>query len=394
MASLGRRGMTLLEMMMALTVFTLVMTSAMAFVRAQAKGFTVGADRMAVVQNMRYAADVWGKDLRTVGSNVPDQQPFLIYAGANVVAFNADYTTNVADDPFAVYYDPDAPNGLVTALDKPDRNVISGGTGFYYPDTTYKNPYSGTSSPAETITFFFALDTTTARTDDYVLYRQVNFGTSSVVARNLLQTPGKNFFQYYKLVTPANAPQKNDTIPAASLPLRHTIPIHLAPTDTGPVAKIDSIRGARLSFTATNGLTGTSERTRAITRLVWMPNAGLANKKTCGDEPIFGSGAYTVAPIMVGSDHGMQMTWAPATDENAGEKDVARYVIWRKVNGTVDWGDPYESVPAGLANYVYQDMVVDSAVTYVYGLAAQDCSPRLSALRQSAAVTPWPAGVP
>jgi hypothetical protein len=282
----------------------------------------------------------------------------------------------------------------VTALDKGDRNVIPGGTGFYYPDTTYKNGIAASSSPAETISFYFALDTSTARTDDYVLYRQVNFGAPSVVARNLLQTPGKQFFQYYKLVTPANAAQKIDTVLNSSLPLRHMVPIHLAPTDTGAAAKIDSIRGARLSFTTTNGLSGTAEKTRAITRLVWMPNAGQANRKTCGDEPIFGSGTYSVTAITLAGVHGAQLNWAAATDENSGEKDVARYVIYRRVSTSPDWEDPYESVPAGLAYYVYQDMAVDSAVTYVYGIAAQDCTPKLSTIRASANVTPWPAGVP
>jgi hypothetical protein len=172
--------------------------------------------------------------------------------------------------------------------------------------------------------------------------------------------------------------------------MRHTVPIHLAPSDTGLAAKIDSIRGARLSFTATNGLTGTSERRRAITRLVWMPNAGLSTKKTCGDEPILGTVALLAAPVMVAGLPGTRLTWNPAQDESIGEKDVERYVIWRRLNGTTDWGDPYESVPAGLPAYTYEDVAVDSAVAYEYGLAAQDCTPRLSALQKSAAVTPWP----
>ncbi len=382
--------MTLLEMMMALTVFTLVMTSAMAFVRAQTKGFIIGTERMAVVQNMRYAADVWGKDLRTVGSHVPDGQPFLIYAGSSAVAFNSDFTTNIDDDPFAVYYDNDAPSAVVTALEKVDRSVLPGGTGMYYPDTTYRDGLNIANSPAETITFFFGADTSTARSDDYVLYRQVNYAAAAVVARNLLQTPGKPFFQYYKLVVPANAPKKIDTIPNTSLPLKHTIAIHLAPADTGAVSRIDSVRGARLSFTATNGFTGAQERKRAITRLVWMPNAGLPSRKTCGDEPIFGSGTYNVAAVVVGGIRGTRITFAAATDEASGEKDVARYVIWRKVAGGADWGDPYESIPAGLTSYTYNDMDVDSLVSYQYGLAAQDCTPKLSSLRVSSAITPWP----
>jgi hypothetical protein len=84
------------------------------------------------------------------------------------------------------------------------------------------------------------------------------------------------------------------------------------------------------------------------------------------------------------------VTFAAATDEASGEKDVARYIIWRRVTGSADWGDPYESIPAGLTSYTYNDMVVDSNTSYQYGLAAQDCTPKLSSLRVSSAITPWP----
>lgn len=382
----GERGMTIVEMMMALSIFSLVMGAAMAFVRAQARGFAIGTDRLTVVQNMRYAAGVWGKDLRTVGANVPDEQPFLVLATNNTIVFNADFTTNIADDPWAVYYDPDASTSFVTALEKVDRLALPGGTGMLYPDTNYKAAGSTTmNSAAETIMFYFSPDSSTSRTDDYVLYRRVNADPGAVVARNLLQTPGKPFFQYYRLVTPANAPQRIDTVAAAALPLKHTKAIHLSPTDTGIFAQIDSVRGARISFTATNGASGAAERKRAITRLVWMPNAGLTNRKTCGDEPQLGSVVFTAAlgylddaATMADDTRVVRLSWVPATDENDGEKDVARYVIWRRRTSVVDWGDPFESQPAGLANYTFEDATVERDSTYQYSLAAQDCTPRLS----------------
>jgi hypothetical protein len=121
-----------------------------------------------------------------------------------------------------------------------------------------------------------------------------------------------------------------------------------------------------------------------------MPNAGQANRRSCGDEPIIGSVSLVATPVNVGGVFGTQLSWGQATDESGGEKDVARYVIWRRPDTIPDWEDPYESVPAGLPSYVFQDLSVDSGTTYVYGLAAQDCTPKLSSMRQSAAVTPWP----
>ena len=53
----------------------------------------------------------------------------------------------------------------------------------------------------------------------------------------------------------------------------------------------------------------------------------------------------------------------------------------------LDWGDPYLSLPpAGTANYTYTDRDVTSGAQYVYGLAAQDCTPLNSGRVPSAPV--------
>jgi len=266
-----QRGMTLIEMMMALTVFSVIMGGAVAFLRSQTRGIAIGSDRMGVLQNLRYAVGVLAKDLRTAGSGVPDKQPYLIYAGTDAIAFNADQTTNDANDPWAVYYDPDASAANVGALEKTQRAALPG-TGFAYPDTSYLS--GGINSPAETITLYFAPDSSTSRTDDYILYRQVNQNAAEVVSRNLLHTGATPFFQYYSLVTPVNAAQQITPTPPAWLPLTHSVPIHLALADTDVVARIDSVRGVRVNMSATNGKTGAYERTRAISCLIWLPNSG------------------------------------------------------------------------------------------------------------------------
>jgi hypothetical protein len=82
----------------------------------------------------------------------------------------------------------------------------------------------------------------------------------------------------------------------------------------------------------------------------------------------------------------VRLSWLPATDENGGEKDVERYVIWRKAPADPDWNDPYLSIPAGTPTYVWLDASVTSGDQFFYALAAQDCTPTLSNLATSVLV--------
>src|SRR5690606_17191148 len=125
----------------------------------------------------RYAVGALETDLTTAGTNVPAGQPPVVFAGDDAFAFTADYTSNVVGDVSAVYIDPSAPSGLVAA---PRSGVTIPNAGWSWPDTTYEQ--SGVNSPAELIVFWFAPDSTTDRSDDYRLYRQVNSGSPELVA--------------------------------------------------------------------------------------------------------------------------------------------------------------------------------------------------------------------
>lgn len=376
------RGMTLVEMLVALAVFSIVFAGALSLLRTQSRAFQLGTERMAALQNVRFATRVLETDLHTVGSGVPDMQPYLIWLGENAIAFNANYVTNLTSDPFAVFVDPDAPTGAVSALTTAQRTMLPG-TGFAYPDTSYTDR-PGTNSPAETITFVFTPDSSTPRADDFALFRQVNRERPELVARHLLRTPGVPFFQYLRLRQPASGPVQ--LVLVDSLPLSHREPIHLAPADTGRVAIIDSVRAVRVNLTGTNGLTGAEERQRTVSRLIRFPNAGLASRRTCGDEPLLGSILVATLVTLPSGDPAVNLTWNAATDESAGEMDVVRYVLWRRQIGTGGWGDPYLSIPAGNPSYAYEDGAVQSGRTYEYALAAQDCTPQLSNLAQSVLV--------
>lgn len=366
------RGLTLIEMLVALVVFSAVLAGALAFLRAQGRSFSLGSQRVAMLQNGRFAIDLLEKDLRTAGAGAPDIQPQLIYLGSSVLAFNANYLTNTPGDVFAVYYNPDAVTGSTAAMTKTERITLPM-TSFAYPDTSYVE--LGINSDAETITFWFVTDSTTARVDDFILYRQVNNLTPELVSRNILQTTGVPFFRYHRITMVSGNPTLSLVV-NATLPWQHSIPIHLALSDTGAVARIDSVRAVQVSFTVTNGLTGTAERKRAMSRYMRLPNVGLANKKTCGDEPILGVGLTATWNPVAG---GVDLAWNAAVDEAGGEKDVQRYVIWRRLNTELAFGDPYLSIPpAGLPVYGYTDAAVVSGSSYIYGLAAQDCTPLTS----------------
>ena len=380
----NRHGMTLSEMLVALAIFGTVMAVSLKFLSTQSKAVQLGDTRLGAVQNAQFAINTLDEQLRTMGAGTLDKQPFLIYAGTDVVAFNANYATNVANDPFAVYYDPDAPTGTVTALRTAQQLTIPN-TAFAYPGTDYLDD-AGTNSPAETIIFFLQPDTSTTRGDDYVLYRQVNQDPPAVVARNILATPNQPFFEYYRLYSPPSAAAYVDSVPSNLIPLSHSVPVHLAPADTGAAAIIDSVRAVRVTLTVTDGSTGAAEHRRTISRLIDLPNAGLAMRQTCGDAPIFGSAVAAVEHTDSTGVESVNLGWNAAVDETGGEKDVMRYVIYRKLAADPTWGDPYLSIPAGNATYVYNDAAVTHGATYVYAVAAQDCTPSLSSLAVSSPV--------
>ncbi len=376
-------GFTLVELLITLVVFSAVMAGTLGFLRSQGREMSLGSDRMNAVQNLEFALTTMQQRLRAAGANLPDAQPALIYAGTNVVAFNADFATNLPNDPFAVYYDPDVPAGAVTALTKA-QSITLPLTTVAYPDTSYL--IGGINSPAETIIFFVAPDSSTARADDYALFEQVNGGPPSLVSRNIIGSPTTVYFEYYRLTRVGGAISL-DSLPAAKLPLRHSVPIHFALADTGAAAVIDSVRGIRVTFTVSNGQSGKAERRYTLVRFMELPNVGIATRRTCGDAPILGTTLTASGITQLDGKPAVRLAWNPATDEYGGEKDVVQYVIWRKRITDVTWGTPYLSLPAGSPTYLYDDAAVTSGVTYQYQLAAADCTPSSSPTTTSAPVT-------
>ncbi|MEJ2678507.1 MAG: prepilin-type N-terminal cleavage/methylation domain-containing protein [Gemmatimonadota bacterium] len=383
-----RAGMSMLELIIAMTIFSVIIVASMGFFQYQGKAFSRANELMALEQNLRYGVISLEQNLHTLGINEPPEQPGLIYAGGDVLAFNADYATKDPNDAFAVYYDPGLSDSAESALTRVDRFQLPH-TSFFYPDTTYQ--VSDANSPAETIIFFFQPDSTTTRSDDYALYRQVNRMAPELLARNLLRTNDQPFFAYYE-VDPDVAPDSAiQLVPAGDLPLTHSVPIHGALGDTANLARIDLVRGVEVRYTTTNGDDGPDQQMRDISRLIRLPNAGLSTPRICGNSPLLGNTAFTALTTTDAEGKVyVELRWNPATDDAGGEKDVVRYVLWRRTSPSAPWGNPFVSVPAGQTLYVLDDNSVQTGLglTYYYRLAAQDCTPQLSAMALSAAAVP------
>ncbi len=378
------RGFTLIEMMISLVVLGIVMGGAITFFRGISKAVSGTSDRMDAMQNLRYALSTLDRELRNAGAGTVSAQPTLVYISSNMVMFNADLVSLTPNSATAVNYDPDANPNAVDAPTTSQKFYIPG-TNIQYPDSTYKTT-GGELSPAETVIYWFTPDSTSAYVGDYLLLRQVNNNAPDVVARNLLPFPGQPFFNWLQTDTSGNL----FTVAAANLPMRHSIPVHGSTSDTGVAARIDSIRAVQVNLYATNGMTGAQQVIRQLVATIPIPNAGLAKQLSCGDPPIFGQGV-TASFTGTAATPQVTLTWPAATDETGGQKDVEQYVIYRRT-AAGSFADALQSIPAGHTTYTYNDAAVVNSSTYVYQVAALDCTPTESipAVSGSVAIPPSP----
>lgn len=385
------RGFTMIEMLVALVVLGFVMSGAIRFFRAMNVSVAKTSDRMDTMQNVRFAVLTLDRELRVAGAGTVEPQPTLIYISPTVAVFNADLVSLTPNSPTAVNYNPDADPNASNEVDYAHRFTLPA-TAVTYPDTTYRTT-GGQLSPAETVTYYFAPDSTTARNDDFVLMRQVNSSPAAVVARNLLAYSGHAFLEWLRTDTLGNLVQVSAAAaaPYPALPWRHDAPVHgsLADTTTRG-AYIDSIRAVRIYLNATNGKTGADELTRSLTYTVRIPNAGLTKQRSCGDQPIFGR-AVTATFVGTAAAPVVRLTWTPGVDESGGERDIERYVIYRRSGSVGAFDDALQSVPAGQASYSYDDAAVLNDSTYVYGVTGLDCTPLESSASVAAAITIPPA---
>ncbi len=360
-----RKGFSLIELMIAIVVMAVVLAGTMNFFMGQSRTFRKATTDMVLLQNARFATDLLNEHFRAVGANLTVGQPAVIYADQKTFAFDADYATNVAGDVNAIYYEPKAPTNEVQSLLKAQQVTIpQSAPAMVFPDADYIAG-TGAPSPAEMIVFWFAPDTETTRSDDFVLMRQVNASNPEVVVRNVLPDSTYPFFRYMYLKTDSiTSLQSIDTVPGASLPVTYA---------NSNIVANDKMRGIIISFMVTNGLADTAERTRPVSVIASLPNVGMRQLQTCGARPL-PPASPTVVHAGIGN---LKLTWSESPDENGGERDVMRYQVTRQANFAPGVWQNVASIPAG-GTYEYIDTGLNTGVVYNYAVTAQDCTPKFS----------------
>lgn len=382
-------GFTMIEMLIAMVVLSLVMGATLSMVRSQSRSFRKGGSRMELSQNIRYALGTVERVLRTTGAGTASSQPMFVYGGNDVVVINANFASDIQDGN-AVYINPDLPAGAVDGLQTATPITIYG-TAVTYPAVNYTYG-AATGTRAETVSFYFQPDGTTANPNDFILYQRVNAMTAEMVARNIYAYPGRQFFEYFAETTAGGVPiieQVTATRAPASqaLPIRHSASLHGNAADINGSGLADSIRMVRINMVVSNGLSGVDSASQQVSTTMLMPNNGLAQLKSCGDQPVLTGSLTALAPT---SGSGVRLQWPRSADELSGELDVSQYNVYYRFTGQPDWNTMITVMPTAVATYdVTSGTGLTAGSTYDFGVAAQDCTPQESPLlTRSAFVVP------
>ncbi len=380
----ARKGFTLIELVIGMMLVLMITGAAVQFMRKQTGLVTRESSRMDAMQNAQFAAGQVERELREAGAGVTDFQPMIVQLDSQAITFNANMISVDTGDVRAVYQFSDADTNAVRVMFLSERRPLPNSSPVKnYPDSTYWAAV-GVPSGAETISYYLRPDSTTSISGRFLLFRRVNGLAPTLIARGITKDPRDTMpiFTYYK----ADTLNRLRPILKSQMPLYHGI-IHGAVDDTGQFALTDSVKAVRIHFlTATRDPRTGKDALRTVETLVRLMNSGLMQRASCGMLPYPG-GTPTVAAIAVPIPS-VTVSWSKSTDDGAGEKDIERYAIFRRLSSTTTFGDPITSIMASqAATYSFTDTNVLSGQTYVYGIAAQDCTPAMSNVNAAAAVT-------
>lgn len=360
-----RKGFTLVEVLISMVLLMVITGAAVQFFRKQTGLVNRETARMDAMQNAQFSASQIERELRQAGAGVADFQPMLVQVDSMAMTFNANMVSVDTGDVKAVYQFRDADTAAARVMFKTERQNLPNSTKGY-PDTLYMAAV-GVPSGAETISYYLRPDSTTSSiANDYLLFRRVNAVAPTLIARGIVRDARDTmpFFTYYKTDTL----NRLVPIPRNVMPLYHGI-IHGAQDDTGRKALTDSIRAVRVHFltAARDPRTGT-DALRTVETLVRLMNAGLLQRTSCGQPPLPNGSvtAFSTPPGWTATPKFVRLTWNRSIDDGAGEKDIERYAIFRRLQSQAGFGDVISSIPASMApSYSFDDTGVVADSTYV-----------------------------
>lgn len=324
----ARRGLTLIEILVAMTLTVAVFAITLPFLKTQTQAIGRGASRMDADQAARYAVTMIDRDLRRASAD--SGQPLLVLAAPRAIVFTADLLAADANGVDAVDIDLNLSATATTAWRLANAAVLPT-TGRTFPTREYLDRY-GAVSRRETISYWLGPDTVTGRTDLFVLWRRVNAGDSTAVVRELQLPTDTAFFSY----------ERPDTITTGGVLGRGLRAIARArlPLYWDSLA-IDSIRAVSMRATGryVDNRTGAevTSTVRFATMLVNSPGRLLAD---CGAAP---TPPRTPVSLTESKANGglweIKVSWAPSLDDDktGGAKDVRGYALEWSTDGGATW---------------------------------------------------------
>jgi hypothetical protein len=286
----------------------------------------------------------------------------------------------VLGDQSAVYVDTAADGASTMVFHSSDKRYLPRST-FTYPDSTHMRT-AGAPSGAETVSYWISADSSSPYANEYVMFRRVNAGEARVVTKGIVKTANDTLFQYFKPDSAGNM----IAIAADKLPAYHNAKTHGMPSDTGRFALVDSVLSLRVRMTVVyHGVKG--DVTRRLDTTIRLMNAGLIRRSTCGEPPLGVSPSAVAALDSLGNPF-VTISFAKSGDEDDAEKDVEKYALYRRPAGSSGTAsEPFASIPAGSSTYSFVDTDVATGQQWLYGAAAQDCTPTTGSVAWTSTIT-------
>jgi prepilin-type N-terminal cleavage/methylation domain-containing protein len=354
-----RRGFTLVEMMVAVTLTLAVFAITIPFVKAQSRALGANAGRLESEQIARFAQRWIDRELRAAAGD--SGQPVLVQAGGMSLSFNANVLASDTTDPVALGVEAGADTTLTMSWRLANASVLPRTT-VTYPTRNY-TATDGGASRIETIHYFLHPDTISGRSDVYVLYRRVNARDSVAMVRGVYVPTGRTFFSYQRLVNGVLT-----DIPAAELPILWTN------------TAVDEIRAVVIQSGGffRNRQTNT-DVVRTASWITALPNRVREVSTACTGAPgevddldVQKSGS-TSRPFRV------RLTWDASEDDGDETSNATKYVIERRLSTSATWVGILTISAVEFDDYEWTDnLPLLASGTYQYAVRVVGCGGELS----------------
>jgi type II secretory pathway pseudopilin PulG len=343
-----RRGFSLVEMVVAMTVTMLVFAITLPFVRAQTRSLGSTAGRLDADQVARFAMRAIEQDLHRAAGEYG--QPTLVAAGPLLLSFNAnirraDTLDTGALETEVLGYNAGAAWPLSRAVALPTTSRV-------YPTANFVNA-DGDTSRTETVTYYLVADTLSAVADTYILYRQFNDQAALELIDGLYLPDSQAFFTYYRNVNNLLAEIPDDSVIFWTAP------------------RMTEIRTVGLQSTGVyvNKFDGTTTL-RTIETLVTLPVPLATTVVTCAATPAAPTAGLSVTASTF--PRGATLAWNKSAQDTGDPDDALYYILERRRNSGT-WSTVGSVNASGSNSYTLLDPLQRLAGTFDYRVSVVGC---------------------